>query len=213
VGPEKTVPRKDVEATVYELLGTLPGIEIRDGLGQAVRLFSSMVLNQGLPIFSPDSLVSRASHSIWSVAQACLDQNILRVATTGKELVGLGPGLTPSGDDFLGGLLFAIRFLHRAYPEDFFWEEEPLFDLIEWARHRTHPISHALFHDLVLGHGAEPLHEWMTALLSGAELNSIMNAVTRLLSIGHSSGGDILAGMMAGMLFLLGRGKSNRYDA
>ena len=66
------------------------------------------------------------------------------VAHKGRELVGLGPGLTPSGDDFLGGLLFAAHSLKTAYPEDFCWGQEVITDLMDWARMQTHSISHAV---------------------------------------------------------------------
>src|SRR5262245_60001753 len=35
------------------------------------------------------------------------------LAGEAAELIGLGPGLTPSGDDYLGGVLVALRWLGR----------------------------------------------------------------------------------------------------
>jgi hypothetical protein len=119
--------------------------------------------------------------------------------------VGLGQGLTPSGDDFLGGLLFAAHSLRTAYPEDFDWENEPIMGLIDWAHAQTHPISHAILSDLALGHGPEPLHEVFTSLLKGQNLDHTMAGVTRLIKIGATSGWDILAGMLTGMLLIAGK--------
>ena len=115
-------------------------------------------------------------------------------------LVGLGVGLTPSGDDFLGGLFFAARSLHQAYPEDFPWAEDAVSELLDWAKTRTHPISHAIFSDLALGHGPEPLHDLIGGLLDGRDLDPVMEAALRLTAIGHSSGWDMLAGAVTGML-------------
>ena len=36
-------------------------------------------------------------------------------------LIGLGPGLTPSGDDYLGGMLVALRSLGRGAQADALW--------------------------------------------------------------------------------------------
>jgi hypothetical protein len=127
------------------------------------------------------------------------------VARKGRELIGLGPGLTPSGDDFLGGLFFAAHSLKRAYPNDFYWGDEVVRNLIEWARTQTNAISHAVLNDLALGHGPEPLHEVVRLLLAGPDLEHPMPAVTRLLGIGHTSGWDVLAGMLTGMLMVKGR--------
>jgi hypothetical protein len=115
-------------------------------------------------------------------------------------MIGLGPGLTPSGDDFLGGLFFAARSLHQAYPEDFGWEENAVLELLGWAKTRTHPISHAIFSDLALGHGPESLHDLIDRLLEGRDLDLVMEAALRLTAIGHSSGWDLLAGAVTGML-------------
>jgi len=136
-----------------------------------------------------------------------LDQDISQAARTGKDLVGLGLGLTPSGDDFLGGLLFAADSLKMAYPGEFSWEDEVVRDLIDWARTRTHPISHVILHDLALGHGPEPLHEVVRSLLMGRGSECLVAAVSRLLRMGHSSGWDILAGVLTGMLLVSGRMK------
>jgi hypothetical protein len=128
-----------------------------------------------------------------------------QVARIGRELVGLGPGLTPSGDDFLGGLLFTARSLKMVYPGDFHWEEQPIIDLINWARARTNSISHAILSDLALGHGPEPLHDLVNSLLQSEDVGDVMAGVTRLLRIGHSSGWDILAGVLTSLLLIMGR--------
>jgi hypothetical protein len=157
------------------LLGVLNLLEVREGPGRV----------QDLAL---------------DLAHACLDRDFASVTRRGREMIGLGPGLTPSGDDFLGGLLFAARSLHQAHPEDFQWKEDAVLELLGWAKTRTHPISHAIFSDLALGHGPEPLHNLIDGLLEGRDLVPIMDAAFRLTAIGHSSGWDMLAGAMTGML-------------
>jgi hypothetical protein len=102
-------------------------------------------------------------------------------------------------------LLFVARSLKTAYPGDFPWEEQPITDLIEWARKQTHPISHSILSDLALGHGPEPLHDVVASLLKGEGLGDVMAGVTRLLRIGHTSGWDLLAGVLAGMRLVTGK--------
>jgi hypothetical protein len=134
------------------------------------------------------------------MARACLEGDFPNLTRKGKEMIGLGPGLTPSGDDFLGALFFAVRSLHQAYPEDFPWAEDAVSELLDWTKTRTNPISHAIFSDLSLGHGPEPLHDLIGGLLEGSDLDPVMEAALRLAAIGHSSGWDLLAGAMTGML-------------
>ena len=51
----------------------------------------------------------------------------------------------------------------------------------------------------------EPLHDVVNSLLTGQDSESLMARVTRLLKIGHTSGWDILAGVLTGMLLVKGR--------
>jgi hypothetical protein len=194
-----------VNARLRRLLVALPALGKYAGLGQAIPLISAIMAGDGVGSRAVDSLIARASSTILEAGRAMLVQDITQVARIGMDLVGLGPGLTPSGDDFLGGMLFAAHSLKMTYPEDFYWEDEIIGDLIDWARTRTNPISHTVLHDLALGHGPEPLHEVVRSLLMGHDLECLMAAVARLLRIGHTSGWDILAGVLTGMLMLSGR--------
>jgi len=194
-----------VNARLMGLLGALPELGKGLGLGQAIPLIPTIRAGgrPGTPGIDP--LIARASSAILAAGRAMLDQDISRAAEIGKNLIGLGPGLTPSGDDFLGGMLFAAYSLKTVYPEDFYWGEEAVRDLTDWARSRTNPISHAVLHDLALGHGLAPLYEMVGSLLRGRDLECLLGAVARLVGIGHSTGWDILAGVLTGMLMVCGR--------
>ncbi|HHZ61190.1 MAG TPA: DUF2877 domain-containing protein [Dehalococcoidia bacterium] len=65
----------------------------------------------------------------------------------GKPLIGLGPGLTPSGDDFLGGMLFALWHLNSAYPSQFRHDTDSIGNLLEYASSQTNQISYAILTD------------------------------------------------------------------
>ena len=101
-------------------------------------------------------------------------------------LLGLGPGLTPSGDDLLCGALVALhavgqvdaaRDLHAAIAE-----AVPL---------ATSPLSAAFLRAAAEGHSSEPLHATIIALLENQSVARPLDAVAR---IGHTSGWDALAG-------------------
>lgn len=106
-----------------------------------------------------------------------------------EKLIGLGPGLTPSGDDFLGGVLIALRALGWPDVADTMgrW-------LLRRAGTRTHAISCAHLRCAADGAGAAVLHDTLVALVSpGAPgLGACLDALT---TIGHSSGWDTMAGI------------------
>lgn len=78
-------------------------------------------------------------------------------------LIGLGPGLTPSGDDLLGGALIALAALDRLEARDVLWNacREQFFA-------RTNDISRAHLQTAALGYGAAALHAAIHATISGA---------------------------------------------
>ena len=107
-----------------------------------------------------------------------------------ESLIGLGPGLTPSGDDLLGGALIALRAL--GWPQ--------VADTLGWwllprARARTHAISYAHLACAAEGEGAAALHDTLATLCSpGAP--GLRERADALTTLGHSSGWDAMAGMV-----------------
>ncbi len=209
VGPKHPEPLTVVRRTVSRLVEAAARFANAKGFGQMIPMIPSLVGSKRQAISNTHPLLARAHNSILALATACLNLDMKEVARTGRELVGFGPGLTPSGDDFLGGLLFAARSLKTAYPQDFNWKEGPVIDLIDWASTQTHPISHAILRDHAFGQGPEPLHEVVVSLFNGLGLSHTMGEAECLLAIGETSGWDILAGMLIGMLLIEGKLKNN----
>jgi hypothetical protein len=104
-------------------------------------------------------------------------------------LIGLGPGLTPSGDDLIAGVLIALRALARADTAE---------QLGAWALSlaatRTGTISSAHLAAAAAGEGPEPLHRALAAICAGDEAG-LERAVDAVARIGHCSGWDALAGV------------------
>ena len=56
--------------------------------------------------------------------------------------------------------------------------------------------------DMMKGHGIEPLYGIVDELSRNGSLERIGSDVTRLTSVGHSSGWDMLAGVLAALLYV-----------
>ncbi|TWB89981.1 uncharacterized protein DUF2877 [Bradyrhizobium macuxiense] len=105
------------------------------------------------------------------------------------SLIGLGPGLTPSGDDLIGGALIALAALGRTECRDALWEQcRALLD-------GTNDISRIHLRAAALGYGAAALHAAIHATMSG-EGAGFRRALTALTAIGHTSGLDAFAGSL-----------------
>jgi len=146
---------------------------------------------------SSDQILIFAQPLVLDMARACLNHQPLRILLNAEALIGLGAGLTPSGDDFLGGMLFALKILRTSYPALSFADFEIPIDSY---RSRTHLISFTLLNDLKDGHAIAPLHSILNGLLSGESPENISPFVSQLTQVGHSTGWDLLAGLLTGML-------------
>ncbi|PAE42662.1 DUF2877 domain-containing protein [Bacillus sp. 7884-1] len=110
------------------------------------------------------------------------------------SLLGLGPGLTPSGDDFLTGLFTIFNMKNSPfYPYRSFCE-----DVLKKAKTLTNDISYMTLKKAAIGKVRESIISLLNALLieNDEDLNLSLN---KLLNIGSSSGTDIALGIVFGM--------------
>ena len=142
----------------------------------------------------PFPLAARAPDAE-ALAAACARPSYAAFITAAARLIGVGGGLTPSGDDFVGGALFALRLLH---PNDRGWRDAAR-DLCALATRRTHVISATLLGDLASGRSFAPLHGLLHAASTGGDLHTLRRHAAELTQIGHCSGWDMLAGLFAGV--------------
>jgi hypothetical protein len=140
-----------------------------------------------------DHILVFAQPLVLDMARACMENR----PTNANALIGLGSGLTPSGDDFLGGLLFCIKTLQTTYPTTNFFDHEIS---LEPYHTRTHLISFALLQDLANRHAIAPLHQLVNDILGGESFEIIHPSILQLTRVGHSTGWDMLAGLVTGLL-------------
>jgi hypothetical protein len=136
----------------------------------------------------PTSALARAARPRIARLREWLGERLVRPTCepAPPDLVGLGPGLTPSGDDFLCGALVA---LHAIGQVDL---ARDLYAVIgEVAQIATSPLSAAFLRTAAEGQSSEPLHATIVALL---ENRSVAHPLQALAHVGHSSGFDALAG-------------------
>ncbi len=104
------------------------------------------------------------------------------------RLLGRGPGLTPAGDDFLGGAMIGLHGIGQNQMAARLWSHlKPLVNA------RTGPISAALLTAAAEGMGSDGLHRVLQALLLTENLSATL---AELDQIGHSSGWDAFAGLV-----------------
>jgi hypothetical protein len=107
-----------------------------------------------------------------------------------SNLLGLGYGLTPSGDDFVLGMIGLMRLMGL--------DPRALTPIIKGY---DNPFPRTILLDAIQGYFSMPVLDVLLAL-SEPNDGEIDKKVEGLLQVGHSSGSDTLAGMV----FFLERG-------
>jgi hypothetical protein len=130
------------------------------------------------------------------------------VLSNASSMLGLGPGLTPSCDDFLAGLMISLTLggktliKERKHDHSFF---KKLFgEICKSAKSKTTIYSNNLLTQARLGEGNKAVIELIHSLLT-KDLNAVANSTKTLIDMGETSGADIAIGIYYGIRFLISK--------
>jgi hypothetical protein len=134
----------------------------------------------------------RVNAALGVLARALLARDPVGLDVALRDIVGLGTGFTPAGDDFLVGLLAASRSTIPEETCDLACRVDRLLASVPGA---TTQASCLMLKAAAAGHYPEALIELVTALASG-DAGSVRLSAGRLASLGATSGQDVLAGVL-----------------
>ena len=154
-------------------MAELDGTELRSGVAEAARVPARLL---------SDAAIRR-------------DEAALVRATRG--LAGLGPGLTPSGDDLLAGFAAAWTLVGEALGLVRAARERVTAALCAGARRGASPLGRAWLEHAGRGELLEPMTGFVGALLAG-ETRDPRVSVRGALAVGSSSGTDWMVGFLLG---------------
>lgn len=180
----------------------ITGTEAGGDLAGALDVITA-ALDAGAPpesLARPDARPPRASRGMADLAEALRTDDPARAGALAYQaaaaLAGLGPGLTPSGDDLLAGAMIALALLAPARAPGV------AARILAGARDRTTRISRAYLDAAAAGEAGEAWHA-LASLLAGPagtdRARDLAGAVGRILSFGETSGSDMLAGFVLAM--------------
>lgn len=155
----------------------------------------------------------------WTATQQLLDGISRQQLSLMREgltmLIGLGPGLTPSGDDLLTGLIAATLLLSEPVRQPVGFYQRLSAEALAIAYSRTNKLSITWIEYAGRGEVAEHLGRLFEALIQ-SDTSLLEKAAQEVLSSGATSGGDLLAGIILGGRCLIAqqnnKGERTRYD-
>lgn len=133
---------------------------------------------------------SQAATFSSSLASSIAEADIASCIHAAQELAGLGQGLTPSGDDFLMGAVYAAWIIHPHEVAECIVKE-----IAKVATPMTTSLSAAWLRAAARGEAGILWHKLFDALISGNE-TAVDARASNILSIGATSGADALAGFI-----------------
>ena len=170
------------------VVGPLSRGRLEHGVASLARVYSAAEYRPGLDGHdAPAALAAR-----------CAAGDLASAAEIAESLVGLGPGLTPSGDSMISGLLLALRLLGGATAggTKAVWLADWLGAAVTcYAEQRTTALAATLLHCAARGQAAE---EVSAVLRAFAGQKPVEPAARRLLTAGRATGAELTWGLIAG---------------
>lgn len=143
--------------------------------------------------------LQQSAHAVPALLQATRDFQFEDAGTSIRRLIGLGPGLTPSGDDFLVGYLAGLSSTAGNSPSRTQFLAALDAEMSDAARH-TNEISRAYLLSAAKGHVSEPIAKLAQQLNQANNMSSVTAATQAALQVGHTSGADGVLGLLLGCL-------------
>jgi hypothetical protein len=141
-------------------------------------LDGSLLNQQGLPV--TQSLISGLCTS-----------NLPSSLTAAQKLAGFGIGLTPSGDDFLMGAIYAAWIIHPLDIASILAQK-----VADVAAPLTTSLSGAWLRSAGRGEAGRLWHEFFEAFVS-TDTARTQETMSNIMAVGETSGADALAGFVS----------------
>ena len=143
------------------------------------------------------TISARVTRFVPLLMKAVYLRNIRNALAFAKELSGIGPGLTPSGDDFLTGYIFGLK--NAALTEiDQDFSGQFGFRLLE-PKWTSNAIVESFRRDAVTRNRISGLEALCKAIISGADEDILRQEIFEALQFGHTSGADSVFGLLVGL--------------
>ena len=160
--------------------------------------FAPLVLDDAAP-GSPleRAMQRRLMQTLPELGRASMSLDSALAVKALEQLAGLGPGLTPSGDDFIVGYLAALH--SRCSREPLL---RPFLHGLVAALTRLAAAANVISRQFIFNALEGEFSEWLAELVAAIALHDavrLRESVARVVRIGHSSGADSLVGLLFGL--------------
>ncbi|HAV77582.1 MAG TPA: hypothetical protein DCX53_09550 [Anaerolineae bacterium] len=148
------------------------------------------ILHEQVSFFLPEHELSIPSGLLYSFTTSIVTADLPAMISAAKKIAGMGIGLTPTGDDFIMGAIYAIWIIHPTEVAEVLAQE-----VANAAMPLTTSLSAAWLMSAGRGEAGQEWHELLDALTSENQ-SVIRKRVKNILAVGETSGADALTGFL-----------------
>jgi hypothetical protein len=177
------------QPNVQSLVGEVASQLIDDHAPESLAILLRSPESLGSPV---EGWQKRAQGPIIRLLDGLETDDSSSVLAGAADLAGLGMGLTPSGDDFIIGVMHAIWCSLPSSEAQAFCAA-----LLSPVADRTNRLSASYLSRSALGEASDPWHTLIEALARG-DVAGLKSPVDALIGLGHTSGQDALSGFVLG---------------
>ncbi len=127
-------------------------------------------------------------------------ENMDLVRSYAKQIVGFGPGLTPSADDFLTGFMAASLYMANYHGRPLEAVYRLNSGIVVEAEFRTTKVSSEMLTFAAKGEVSENVRSMLLALFSESSEEILVNTIHSVINNGETSGSDLIAGAYIGCI-------------
>lgn len=131
------------------------------------------------------------------------DENIDEIGSMAKQIIGFGPGLTPSTDDFLAGLMVSMLYAWQYYKLNLSEAYRINQTIVNGNENRTTKVSAEMLQFASKGQVAEHIRTLMVSIFSEDNERELFKNTCTVIHTGGTSGSDLLAGVYVGFILTL----------
>ncbi|SEM91695.1 Protein of unknown function [Candidatus Frackibacter sp. WG12] len=166
-----------------------------EGVGEISRFLVQML--NGERFRSSFGRVADAAYpNILNLQQAILTHNKDKMIKSSKRLIGLGPGLTPAGDDFLVGFYTILQMVQTTSGVEYI-DLEVREKILTAAKEETTLVSKTTLEHILNAEAPEVILQLIEALFLG-DAGDVYCYTLQLLARGSTSGTDIATVILSG---------------
>lgn len=169
----------------------------REGLGQLLSHIDEIAIGKKPSASSLNRVAGATLLHLVNLFKAIKSSGIDEIKKISRNLVGLGPGLSPSADDALMGLMVALWWSTDSLGGDIEGVKK-INEAVVSCADRTTLLSQQLLKHAARGETNEAVEVLLNAIFMG-EAEDVEAGAEKVLRIGETSGMDMMVGLLLGL--------------